>query len=506
MSILNKLLIVSLLITFTAVSLSSKAENERKINVDQKQLTKHSTKINGKKISYTATTGTQPVWDEEGNATASLFYTYYQRSGIKDNSTRPLVISFNGGPGSASVWMHIAYTGPRILNVDDEGYPLQPYGVKTNPFSILDVADIVFVNPVNTGYSRVLPDKDGKMPSKDKQQKMFFGVNADVKYLADWITTFVSRNDRWRSPKYLIGESYGTTRVAGLSLALQSRQWMYINGVILVSPTDIGIKRDGPVKSANRLPYFAATAWHHKALNKDLQAKDLDDLLPEIESFTVNEYMPALAKGGFISAQEKQSIATKVADYSGLSVAQVLDNNLDIDNAYFWKKLLKDRKKTVGRLDSRYLGIDKKLAGTRPDYNAELTSWLHSFTPAINYYLAQELNYKTDLKYNMFGNVHPWDRTNNNTGENLRLAMAQNPYLNVMVQAGFYDGATNYFDAKYTLWQLDPSGLMRDRLSFKGYRSGHMMYLRRDDLKQSNQDIREFIQQSLPAKGEPAKY
>ncbi len=506
MSILNKVFIVSLLIMTTTSALPSKAENERKITVDQKTLTKHSTKINGTKIKYTATTGTQPVWDEEGNATASLFYTYYQRSDVKDNSTRPLVISFNGGPGSASVWMHIAYTGPRILNVDDEGYPLQPYGVKTNPYSILDVADIVFVNPVNTGYSRVLPDKDGNMPSKDKQQKMFFGVNADVKYLADWITTFVSRNERWRSPKYLIGESYGTTRVAGLSLALQSRQWMYINGVILVSPTDIGIKRDGPIKSANRLPYFAATAWHHKVLSEDLQAKDLDALLPEIEEFTINQYIPALAKGGFISLQKKKAIASKVAKYSGLSTEQVLENNLDIDNAYFWKMLLKDRQKTVGRLDSRYLGIDKKLAGTRPDYNAELNSWLHSFTPAINYYLSQELNYKTDLKYNMFGDVHPWDRTNNNTGENLRLAMAQNPFLNVMVQAGFYDGATNYFDAKYTMWQLDPSGLMRDRLSFKGYRSGHMMYLRRDDLKQSNQDIREFIKQSLPAKNEPAKY
>ena len=503
----KKALIISFLfVTASSTSLFVKADNERKIVIDQQQLTKHSTKINGKKINYTATTGTQPVWDEEGNATASLFYTYYQRSGIKDNSARPLLISFNGGPGSASVWMHIAYTGPRILNVDDEGYPLQPYGVKTNPYSILDVADIVFVNPVNTGYSRVLPDKDGKMPSKEQQKKMFFGVNADVKYLADWITTFVSRNDRWRSPKYLIGESYGTTRVAGLSLALQSRQWMYINGVILVSPTDIGIKRDGPVKAANRLPYFAASAWYHHALDKSLQAKDLSDLLPEVESFTVNEYMPALVKGGFISEEEKQRIALKVAQYSGLPVNEVLANNLDINNSYFWKVLLKDRKKTIGRLDSRYLGIDKKLAGSSPDYNAELTSWLHSFTPAINYYLAQELNYKTDLKYNMFGNVHPWDRTGNHTGEDLRLAMAQNPYLNVMIQSGFFDGATNYFDAKYTLWQLDPSGLMRDRLSFKGYRSGHMMYLRREDLKQSNQDIRDFIKKSLPGKNKPAKY
>ena len=482
------------------------AENERKLVIDDQQTTTHVTKINAEKIKYSATTGTQPVWDEEGTPTASLFYTYYQRTDVKDKSKRPLLISFNGGPGSASVWMHVAYTGPRVLNVDDEGYPLQPYGVKTNPYSILDVADIVFVNPVNTGYSRVLPDKDGKMPCKEQQKKMFFGVNADVKYLADWITTFVTRNNRWRSPKYLIGESYGTTRVSGLALALQQKQWMYVNGVILVSPTDIGIKRDGPVKAANRLPYFAAAAWYHKALTDELQTRDLTKLLPEIEQFTLNKYIPALAKGGFIASDEKQRIAEQVALYSGLSVDAVLANNLDINNSFFWKELLRARKQTIGRLDSRYLGIDKKVAGVSPDYNAELTSWLHSFTPAINYYLREELNYKTDIKYNMFGNVHPWDRSNNHTGEDLRLAMAQNPYLNVMIQSGYFDGATNYFDAKYTMWQLDPSGQMRERISFKGYRSGHMMYLRHEDLQQANQDIRHFIQQSLPAKGQAAKY
>ena len=216
--------------------------------------------------------------------------------------------------------------------------------------------------------------------------------------------------------------------------------------------------------------------------------------------------MPALAKGGFISNDEKQAIAEQVALYSGLSVEAVLANNLDVNTNFFWKELLRSRKQTIGRLDSRYLGIDKKVAGSRPDYNAELTSWLHSFTPAINYYLREELNYKTDIKYNMFGNVHPWDRSNNNTGEDLRLAMAQNPYLNVMIQSGYFDGATNYFDAKYTMWQLDPSGQMRDRLSFKGYRSGHMMYLRYEDLQESNQDIRHFIQQSLPTKAQSAKY
>ena len=503
----NILKIASLLLPLlSVVSTPAQAENERSIEADSSIVTKHKTKINGKKVSYTATTGTQPVWDAEGNATASLFYTYYQRSDVKDNSTRPLVISFNGGPGSASVWMHIAYTGPKVLNVDSEGYPLQPYGVKTNEFSILDVADIVYVNPVNTGYSRVLKNKDGKLPSRDKQKKMFFGVNADIKYLAEWVNSFVSRNNRWRSPKFLIGESYGTTRVSGLALELQQQQWMYVNGVVLVSPTELGIMREGIVEQANRLPYFAATAWYHKALSSDLQKKDLDQLLPEVEQFTLNEYMPALARGGFIDADEKQKIAEKIAYYSGLSVDEVLRSNLDIDTSYFWKELLRSRSQTVGRLDSRYLGIDEKATGSRPDYNAELTSWLHSFTPAMNHYVSEELNYKTDLKYNMFGPVHPWDRSRNKTGENLRQAMAQNPYLNVMVQSGYYDGATNYFDAKYTMWQLDRSSIMKERLSFKGYRSGHMMYLRYEDLRKSNQDLREFILKSLPAKNQPAKY
>ena len=500
------------LIAFVSLTTSASAQEEsasahaRSIKIDSSVVTEHETKILGKRVKYSATTGTQPVWNSKDEAVATLFYTYYQRTDVKENTERPLIISFNGGPGSASVWMHVAYTGPRILNIDDEGYPVQPYGVQTNPYSILDVADIVFVNPVNTGYSRVLPKADGSMPSQDEQQKIFFGVNADISYLADWVNTFVTRNNRWRSPKYLIGESYGTTRVSGLALELQNRQWMYLNGVVLVSPTDIGIERNGPVKAANRLPYFAAAAWYHNKLEPALQNKDLTELLPEVEDFTINTLIPALAKGGFIGETEKRDVLTQMARYSGLSEASIAQNNLDVSTAFFWKDLLREEGKTLGRLDSRYLGIDAKQCGDRPDYWAELTSWLHSFTPAINYYLREELNYKTDIKYNMFGNVHPWDRSNNQTGENLRLAMAQNPYLNVMIQAGYYDGATNYFDAKYTMWQLDQSGNLKDRLSFKGYRSGHMMYLRRDDLKQSNQDLREFIKMSTPSKGIPAEY
>lgn len=490
-----------LILLLLTIYLSLSAQ-DRKLEPESEVITNHQTTIKGQKIAYTAKAGTQPVWDDKGKTVASLFYTYYTRDGIDDRSKRPLVISFNGGPGSASVWMHIAYTGPRILKIDDEGYPVQPYGIKENPHSILDIADIVFVNPVNTGYSRVVDES----MDKDKAAKMFFGVNADVKYLADWINTFVTRNGRWLSPKYLIGESYGTTRVSGLALALQNQQWMYLNGVILVSPTDLGIERDGPVDAANRLPYFTAAAWYQNALAPELQAMDLDDVLAESEAYTINELLPAMAMGGFLAPERRKAAAEKMAYYSGLSSEVILQNNLDVSTSFFWKELLRDRGFTVGRLDSRYLGIDRSDAGDRPDYNSELTSWLHSFTPAINYYLREHLNYKTDIMYNMFGPVRPWDRENDRTGENLRQAMAQNPYLKVMIQSGYFDGATTYFDAKYTMWQLDPSGKLIDRLSFKGYRSGHMMYLRAEDLKTANDDIREFIKNSLPAEGQAAKY
>jgi len=471
---------------------------DRALEVESAVVTTHETTIKGAKIQYTATAGTQPVWNEDGKVIASLFYTYYQRTDIRNRESRPLVISFNGGPGSASVWMHVAYTGPQILNIDDEGFPVQPYGTHSNPNSILDVADIVFVNPVNTGYSRII--------DKEADKKIFFGVNQDIKYLADWINTFVTRVNRWSSPKYLIGESYGTTRVSGLALELQNRQWMYLNGVILVSPTGLGIDRDGPVGVANRLPYFAAAAWYHKVLDPELQSKDLNELLPEVEQYTIHELIPALVQGGFIDDARRKEVAGKMAYYSGISEKAILDHNLDVPTSFFWKELLRKEGFTVGRLDSRYKGIDRQLAGERPDFNSELTSWLHSFTPAINYYLREQLNYKTDIKYNMFGPVRPWDRDGDTTGENLRQAMAQNPYLHVMVQSGYFDGATTYYNAKYTMWHIDPSGRMKDRLRFEGYRSGHMMYLRKEDLATANDDIRDFIQKSLPGKGVPAKY
>lgn len=455
--------------------------------------------IKGQNVPYRVTVGTQPVYGEDGEADAALFYTYYERTDVDNKSRRPIFVSFNGGPGAGSLWMHLGYTSPKRLKISDEGYPVQPYGVEDNPHSIIDVADIVYVNPVNTGLSRIL---------NDGEREQFFGVNEDITYLADWIDTFTSRQGRWESPKYLIGESYGTPRVSGLAGQLQGRHWMFLNGVILVSPTGLGLEPEGPSPRASvlKLPYYTATAWYHKQLPSDLQSRDLTDLLTEVEEFTIEEYLPSLSYGGYIEDTRKKEIAKQVARYSGLSEKFVLGYNNAVPSSAFWKELLRDEGYTIGRLDSRYKGIDKTDGGDRYDYPAEYSSWKHSFTPAINHYIQDVLGFKTDLQYMVSGDVRPWNRESNRTGEMLRGAMAENPYLKVMVQSGYYDGATDYFSAKYVMWNIDPSGKMKDRFRFEGYRSGHMMYLRTEDLKTSNEHIREFIKNSIPAEGVPAKY
>lgn len=492
--------ISTLLMAFATVALVAQNRN---IHPDTLIETTHSIQIKGQTVPYKARTGTQPVWNKKGEPAATLFYTYYTRTDVKDTKNRPLIFSFNGGPGSASVWMHIAYTGPKMLNIDPEGHPIQPYGYTDNEHSILDVADIVFVDPVGTGYSILLEDADGKLPPKED----FFGINADVTYLASWINTFVSRHNRWLSPKYLIGESYGGTRVMGLAHELQSKYSMYLNGVIMVSPADYKLYNTGnAIGTVVNIPYYTAAAWYHKMLPEALQNKDLEAILPEAEAFALNEALPALSKGGFITASEKEAIATKMAYYTGLSKEAVLSQNLDVSTSFFWKELLRDESgHIIGRLDSRYLGLDRQASGDRPDYSPELVAWLHSFTPPINYYLRNELKFKTDVPYIVLGNVGPWDRTNDNVRENLRKAMAQNPYLHVLIQSGYYDGATTYFQAKQTMWLIDPSGKLKERFTFKGYRSGHMMYLRSEDLKTANDDIRAFIKKSYTP-GKVAKY
>lgn len=490
--------ITAVCVVLLGLGLSTTQAQMRELPADTAITSQDQVTIKGEDVPYNVTTGTQPVYGEDGEADAALYYTYYERSDVEDDEERPIFVSFNGGPGAGSLWMHLGYTSPKQLIIDDEGYPVQPYGVRDNPHSILDVADIVYVNPVNTGFSRML--NDGKAED-------FFGVNEDLEYLADWIDNFISRQNRWRSPKYLIGESYGTTRVSGLAGQLQGDHWMFLNGVILVSPTGLGLEPQGPAPRASvlKLPYYTAAAWYHEQLPDDLQSQDLDDLLPEVEDYTIEEYLPALARGGFLDEDEKERMAEEVASYSGLSEEFVMDYNLAVPASAFWKELMRDEGYTIGRLDSRYKGIDREDGGENYDYPAEYSSWKHSFTPAINHYLKDELGFETDLQYNVSGPVRPWNNDNDRTGEMLRQAMAENPYLNVMVQSGYYDGATDYFSAKYVMWNLDPSGKLKDRLRFEGYRSGHMMYLRSEDLETSNEHIREFIEESA-SEGAAARY
>jgi carboxypeptidase C (cathepsin A) len=471
---------------------------DARLPVDTAITTQHEVVIRGERVPYRATVGTLPVFGPEGEAIASLLYTFYERTDVTDRDNRPLAISFNGGPGSASVWMHIGYTSPVQLIIDDEGYPVQPYGVRDNPNSILDVTDIVFVNPVNVGFSRIVGDA---------AREQFFGVNEDIAYLAQWIGTFVTRHDRWTSPKFLIGESYGTTRVSGLAGALQSRQWMYLNGVVLVSPTGLGVPRQGPVREALSLPNFTATAWYHGQLEASLQDRDLEEILPEVETWTLDTFLPALARGGSLPEVEKRAIAEQAARWAGVSEQWFLDHNLRPSVGEFRKELMRDEGLTVGRLDARYRGRDRQDAGESYDYDPAMSAWNHAFAPAINHYLRNVLGFETDLQYYLFGPVRPWNRDGDSTGEDLRGAMSANPYLHLLVQSGYYDGGTDYFSAKYTMWNLDPAGRLQDRMWWKGYRSGHMMYLRAEDIITSNQDIRDFIAWSLQATMDgPAKH
>jgi carboxypeptidase C (cathepsin A) len=468
---------------------------EARLPVDTAITTEHVVTVGGQRVPYRATVGTIPVFGDDGKPIASLLFTYYERSDVQSHAERPLTISFNGGPGSGSLWMHLGYTGPKQLVIDDEGYPIQPYGVRDNPNSILDVTDIVYVNPVNVGLSRIIGDAP---------RSRFFGVNEDIAYLADWIGTFVTRYDRWRSPKFLIGESYGTTRAAGLAQALQSSQWMYLNGVMLVSPTALGVPRDGPVGEALALPNFTATAWYHRQLDPALQQRDLEEILPEVERWTLDSFLPALARAGSLPDAERQAIARDAARWTGVSAQWYLDHNLRPGVGEFRKELLRDQGLTVGRLDARYRGRDRQDAGEGYDYDPAMSAWNHAFAPAINEYLRNDLGFETDLQYYLFGPVSPWNRQGDQTGENLRQAMSENPHLHLFVQSGYFDGGTNYFAARYTMWNLDPAGRLQDRMRWKGYRSGHMMYLRAEDIVTANQDLRDFIAWSLQAAREGA--
>jgi carboxypeptidase C (cathepsin A) len=459
-------------------------------------VTKQTLQVNGQPLRYTATAGTIVLKNDQDKPEASIFYIAYTRDDVTDRSRRPIFFSFNGGPGTASVWMHMGFTGPRRVLYDDEGFmPQPPFRLVDNEYTILDVADIVYIDPVATGYSRMAPGED---PHK------FHGVMEDIRAVGEFIRIYTTRHGRWGSPKFLIGESYGTTRAAGLVGHLQQEHQMYFNGVVLVSMTGLDVQPGADLLYALSLPHYAATAWYHRALAPDLQRKPLREVLAEAEQYALGPYLDALVKGDRLGAAEAKAVASEVARLSGLSAEYVLRSNLRIERGRFRKELLRARGLTVGRLDSRYTGRDKDAAGENIEFDPAMEAWNGPFAAVVNQYLRDELKWESDQKYNIWGDVRPWRRDERtNVGELLRRAMTQNPYLRVLVLSGYYDGATDYFSAQYTMSHLDPSGTIKDRISFAFYESGHMMYVRKSDLAKAKRDLVAFVEAALakaPAK------
>jgi carboxypeptidase C (cathepsin A) len=495
-----KTLVTSVLIVCLAVSLQAQqkpAEPEKKPTETPKDnisTTQHTARIGGETIAYTARAGTIVMKDEEGTPHASVFFVSYTKDGA-DPATRPITYTFNGGPGSSAVWLHMGAFGPKRVNyLDDEGHAAKPpYRLVDNEASILDVTDLVFIDPVTTGFSRAIPFKDANK---------FHGVESDVESVGDFIRLWTTRYNRWSSPKYIAGESYGTTRAAGLSGYLQ-RQGMYLNGIVLISSIlNFGTAR---FDSGNDLPYilflptYAATAWYHKKLPADLQAMTIDQVAAQAERFALGEYTDALMQGDRLDPAKRKDMAAKVARLTGLAPDYVERANLRIRIDRFDKELLRERRRTVGRLDSRFTGIDLDAAGERPEFDPSMASISGEYTAVLNDYVRRELKYESDLPYEILTDkVRPWsyDRAQNtyvDVGETLRGAMSSNPYLRVFVANGYYDLATPFAATTYTFARMGLDPDVRKNLSMDFFAAGHMMYIDRTAHAKLRKDVAEFI-------------
>lgn len=451
-------------------------------------------RINGQTVRYTATTGTVLLQSDEGKPRAEMFFIAYQREGVADRDTRPLTFSFNGGPGSSSVWLHLGVLGPRrVVFPDGVQPPPPPHGLADNEHSLLDVSDLVFIDPVGTGYSR---------PAGEAKAEEFQGVTQDVQAVAEFIRRWTTEHQRWNSPKYLIGESYGTTRAAALVDHLQNAEGMFFNGVMLVSSIlNFGTAR---FDTGNDLPYitflptYAATAWYHGRIQPK---PPLEDFLRQARSFAETEYAQALMLGGRLSDDRAREIARSLSGYIGVSPEFLLRANLRPSIQRFTKELLREQRRTVGRLDSRYLGIDADAAGETSSHDPNYTAILGPYTAALNHYVRSELGYEDARKYEILsGDVNRrwnWGSANGgsfvNTGEQLRSAMSRNPHLKVHVANGYYDLATPFFATEYTFDHLGLEPELRGNVSMSYYEAGHMMYSHGPSLEALGQELRAFV-------------
>jgi carboxypeptidase C (cathepsin A) len=449
--------------------------------------------IGGQDVRYTVTAGTLVLRDEEGKPRASIYFTSYARDGVKDLGHRPITYTFNGGPGSSSVWLHLGAFGPRRVALEEEGWaPPPPYHLEDNGESLLDFTDLVFIDPVTTGYSRAIPGKDAKK---------FYGLEEDAQVVADFIRLYTVRFGRWPSPKFLAGESYGTTRAAKLSNLLQEEHGIYLNGIVLLS-TILNFQT-ARFATGNDLPYplflptYTATAWYHKKLPADLQAMGVRKAVEESKRFAAGEYTLALMQGNTLTPEQWNDVAAKVSRYTGLSPEYVKSANLRPEIQAFDKELLRDQRLTVGRLDSRFKGRDREAAGARTEFDPSNAAITGPFTAVFNDYVRQDLGFKSDLPYEVLTDrVRPWSfgRGNEyaNVAEDLRVAMSQNPALKVFVACGYYDLATPLFAAEYTFHHIGFEPDYAQRINLHYYEAGHMMYIRRTDRVQLKKDIAEF--------------
>jgi carboxypeptidase C (cathepsin A) len=461
-------------------------------------VTKHQLKIGNEMLNYTATTGYMNIKDEKDTLKANLFFIAYTKDGEADPAKRPILFSFNGGPGSSSVWLHMGALGPKIVSMDDLGNSLPPpYKYVDNPNTWLDKADIIFIDPMTTGFTRTA----GKAT-----QNEFTGYENDLRFVGDFIRLYISRYGRWSSPKFIAGESYGTTRAAGLSGYLQERHGLYVNGIILISAIlDFGTVRtdrgnDTPFPLG--LPTFAATSWYHKKL--DPRFTSLKALLKEVQQFAITEYASALMKGDQLPDAERNNIINKLHEYTGLSKDYIDNTNLRLYVGQYNKELLRTEKKTVGRLDSRIIGQDYNNAGATYDYDASYDIAIYGgYTAAINDYIRRDLKYENDLPYEILTNrVGPWTNSTDkylNVAEVLRGAMVKNPFLKVWICNGYFDMATPYFATDYVVHHMFLPKDLQKNISFTYYEAGHMMYIHKPSLLELKKDYNQFVGQVLTA-------
>ena len=454
--------------------------------------TPHSVRLDGRDIKYTATAGTLPIRLDDGKVAARMFFVAYTKDG-EDAKTRPVSFLYNGGPGAATIWLHMGSFAPRRVQMADEGFqPAPPYRLVDNEHSLIDTTDLVFVDAIDTGFSRAVAGVNNAQ---------FHGVRGDLRAFGEFINTYLRAYNRWPSPKFLIGESYGTIRSAGLAQELQTRHGIELNGIVLVSSLltyqTLSPSPQNDVAFASLIETYAATAWYHKKLAADL-ARDLKKAVDDARTFAFGEYLTALAKGNRMTDAERKAMAQKVARYTGLSPDYVERANLRIDPGRFRKELLREKRLTVGRLDSRFTAVNRDAAGEQDEFDPSNTALQGAYTALFEDYVKSDLKWESDLHYPTSGNVRPWswdEFTNSymDMTEPLRSTMARNPFLKIFVAIGYYDMATVMGGAEYNFAHLGYDQTFTDRVSFGYYEAGHMIYIRPSAHKALKADIAKFI-------------